>query len=65
MGKINGAIYAFATVYGVNLFLKSIEAWPHMLEGLVFMLVIIRFTPFFNFRQGAPLYFAEHAKMPS
>jgi oligosaccharide repeat unit polymerase len=50
-GTLNAALYAFATVYGLNLFLKSIEAWPHMLVGLVFMLVITRLSVLFNFRQ--------------
>jgi hypothetical protein len=50
-GTLNAALYAFVTVYGLNLFLKSIEAWPHMLVGLVFMLVITRLSVLFNFRQ--------------
>ena len=52
-GKLNAAVYAFAVVYGLNLFLKSIEAWPHMLVGLVCMLVIIRLAKFFTFRPRA------------
>jgi oligosaccharide repeat unit polymerase len=64
-GKLNAALYAYATVYGVNLFLKSIEAWPHMLVGLVFMLVITRFAAFLNFRQRVPLYFRERARTAS
>ncbi|MGH7794183.1 MAG: oligosaccharide repeat unit polymerase [Candidatus Binatia bacterium] len=50
-GTLNAALYAFATVYGLNLFLKSIEAWPHMLVGLVFIVVITRLSVLFNFRQ--------------
>jgi oligosaccharide repeat unit polymerase len=64
-GKLNAAFYAFATVYGVNLFLKSIEAWPHMLTGLAFMLAITRLAGFVNFRQRAPVYFREHARIAS
>jgi len=64
-GKLNAAVYAFAIVYGLNLFLKSIEAWPHMLVGLAFMLVIIRLAGFFHFQQSAPMRFGEHAKIPS
>jgi oligosaccharide repeat unit polymerase len=52
-GRLNSALYAFAIVYGVNLFLKSIEAWPHMLMGLIFMLVIIQLAKFFNFGHRA------------
>jgi len=50
-GRLNPAIYVFAAVYGVNLFLKSIETWPHTLAGLVFMWVIIRLADFLNFSQ--------------
>ena len=52
-GTLNAALYAFAAVYGVNLFLKSIESWPHMLTGLVFMLGIIRFGDFLHWRPRA------------
>ena len=64
VGKLNAAFYAYAIVYGVNLFLKSIEAWPHMLVGLAFMLAIIRLAGFFNVRQRVPL-FRERARMAS
>jgi oligosaccharide repeat unit polymerase len=42
-GRLNAAIYAFAAVYGVGLFLKSIQAWENILVGLVFIAMIIRF----------------------
>jgi oligosaccharide repeat unit polymerase len=50
-GTLHAALYAFSVVYGVNIFLKSIEAWPHMLVGLVFMFLIIRLAGFFDFQQ--------------
>jgi len=50
-GTLHAALYAFSAVYGINLFLKSIEAWPHMLVGLVFMFAIVRLAEFLNFRQ--------------
>jgi oligosaccharide repeat unit polymerase len=50
-GRLHVGLYAFSAVYGINIFLKSIEAWPHMLVGLVFMFIIIRLADFFDFRQ--------------
>jgi hypothetical protein len=52
-GQLNAAIYVFASVYGVNLFLKSIDAWPYTLAGLVFIWAIIRFADFLDFSQRA------------
>jgi hypothetical protein len=49
-GTLNAAPYAFVVIYGVNLFLKSIESWPHLLTGLVFMLAILRFGKVFCWR---------------
>jgi hypothetical protein len=57
-GRLNPAIYVFAAVYGINLFLKSIDAWPYTLAGLVFVWAIIRLADFLNVSQrgftGAP-----------
>jgi hypothetical protein len=50
-GRLNVAIYAFAAVYGAGIFLKSIETWPHILTGLVFMWVIIRLADFLKFSE--------------
>lgn len=50
VGTLNAALYAFVAIYGVNLFLKSIESWPHLLTGLVFMLGILRFGNVFSWR---------------
>jgi hypothetical protein len=57
-GRLNAAIYVFAAVYGINLFLKSIDALPYTLAGLVFVWAIIRLADFLNVAQrgftGAP-----------
>jgi hypothetical protein len=50
-GRLNPAIYVFAAVYGINLYLKSIDTWPYTLTGLVFMWVIIRVADFLNLSQ--------------
>jgi hypothetical protein len=50
-GQLNAAIYVFAAVYGVNLFLKSIDGWPYTLAGLVFIWAIIRFADLLDFSQ--------------
>jgi oligosaccharide repeat unit polymerase len=50
-GQLNAAIYVFAAVYGINLFLKSIDAWPYTLAGLVFIWAIIRLADFLNVPQ--------------
>ena len=52
-GTLNSSVYSFAAIYAVYIFLKSIEAWPHMLTGLVFMMVIVRIAAFFEFRRRA------------
>lgn len=52
-GTLNAAVYAFAAVYSVSLFQKSIDAWPNMLVGMIFMVAIIRIAEFFSFRQRA------------
>jgi oligosaccharide repeat unit polymerase len=46
-GTLSAAFYAFVAVYGVNLFLKSIDAWQNILTGLVFMLVLVRLADVF------------------
>lgn len=48
-GKVNSALYAFAAVYSVSLFTKSIDAWPNLLMGMIFMLVTLRFADFLDF----------------
>jgi oligosaccharide repeat unit polymerase len=52
-GRLNAAFYAFAVVYGVSLFLKSIDVWENILMGLFFMVLMIRLADLFDFRRRA------------
>jgi len=64
-GTLNAALYAFVVIYGVNLFLKSIEAWPHLLTGLVFMLAILRFGNLFYWRTRDRRKFLQTEQLPA
>ena len=64
-GTLNAALYAFVAIYGVNLFLKSIESWPHLLTGLVFMLAILRFGSLFYWRTRDQRKFLQAERLPA
>jgi hypothetical protein len=63
-GKLNSALYVFAAVYCVSLFTKSIDAWPNLLMGAIFILATLRFADFLDFprrrlRAGYPVGIAS------
>jgi hypothetical protein len=52
VGILHSGLYVLTAMYAVHLFLKSIEAWPHMLTIIIFAVFILFAAKYFRFRSN-------------